>query len=78
MNALLFEPTPMAFGGGRPLLSRQETAHICGVSLNTVARWLRAGKVRYVKVGERRVMIDAGSLYRFLFPAEQEGGCGNV
>ncbi len=58
----------------KPLLTRAEVAEVLGVSIQTVARLLRRGELKTVRVGERFVRIPAESLEAYLAAQPQEGG----
>ncbi len=57
----------------KPLLTRAEVADLLGVSIQTVSRLVRAGKLTGVTVGERFIRIPFASLEQYL-SKQTEGG----
>lgn len=39
------------------IMSKKETATFCGVSIPTINRWMKDGKLSYIKIG-RRVLFS--------------------
>jgi excisionase family DNA binding protein len=60
-------------GAGDPLLTAEDVAGLTRVSLRTVRRWIAAGKLEVVPVGERLVRIRRSALEAFLRRCEREG-----
>ncbi len=56
-------PITNLFGGGRLLYSREETAEILSLSVHTVARDVRLGRIQARKYG-RRVLIPREEVLR--------------
>lgn len=50
-----------------PLLARKDVARVLGVSVSTVGRLIRAGEIRYVRIG-RLVRVAPAEVARISTP----------
>ncbi len=51
-------------------LTRQEAAELLSISLNSVSRYMREGRLRKIQLGKRAVRIDRASIQELLGNAE--------
>ena len=50
----------------------QETAELLRLNVNTVYKWIRAGKLERVKISPRAVRVKAESIARLLDSGEEQ------
>ena len=57
------------------LVTTREVAERFGVAVSTVRRWVRDGRIPYVRVSKRTVRFDLEQVERFV---SFNGGCSEV
>ena len=63
-------------GGGDEYLTAPEAARLLKVSPTTVWRWIKAGRLPALRVGERSVRLKRADLSSVIRPAQEGKGAG--
>ena len=63
------------FASQSELVTTREVAERFGVAVSTVRRWVRDGRIPYVRVSKRTVRFDLEQVERFV---SFNGGCSEV